>query len=83
MRLTRQHSPHRPQGPIGNVANYYRANVTDEETAEALRRWGAGVRVLSSEGFERQIVNGHWYVVYAETETPVNGLDINLSSDPK
>jgi hypothetical protein len=68
---------------FGNVAGYYRANITDEETAEALRRWDAGVRVVNGEGFERRIVNGRWYIVYAGTERPVNGMDISLSSDPQ
>jgi hypothetical protein len=68
---------------IGNVLADYRADISDEETAEALRRWDAGVRVVNSEEFERQFVAGHWSVVYAGTGHPANGLDINLSSDPK
>ena len=68
---------------LGNVAFYYRANIADEETAEALRRWDAGVRVLNSDQFESRIVNGRWYIVHSGTEKPVTGMDISLSSDPK
>ncbi len=67
---------------LGNVADDYRTNSADEETAEALRRWDAGVRVTNSAEFERRIRRGRWYVVYTGTEEPVNGVDIDLSSDP-
>ncbi len=67
---------------LGNVADDYRANSVDEETAEALRRWDAGVRVTNSAEFERRIRHGRWYVVYTGTEKPVNGVDIDLSGDP-
>ena len=68
---------------LGHVADDYRAHTADEETAEALRRWDAGVRIVNSERFERQIMNGRWHIVYAGTRRPVNGTDINLSSDSK
>lgn len=38
---------------------------------------------MNSEEFERQIVDGRWYVVYAGTERPANGMDISLSSESK
>ena len=68
---------------LGNVAYYYRANIADEETAEALRRWDAGVRVMNGERFEDLMVNGRWHIVYAGTDKPANGMDISLSSDSK
>ena len=66
---------------LGNVADDHRANVADEETAEALRRWDAGIRVANIEGFERKIVDGQWQIVYAGTDNPVIGTDIILTSD--
>ena len=59
----------------------YRAEVTDEETAEALRRWDARVRVANIEGFEREIVDGQWQIVYAGTRSPILGTDVTLTSD--
>jgi hypothetical protein len=66
---------------LGNVADEYRADTTDEETAEALRRWDAGIRVVNIERFERRIVNGRWQIVYADTGNPVIGMDVILNSD--
>ncbi len=66
---------------LGNVAYEYRANIKDEETAEALRRWDAGVRVANPELLERKIVDQHWLIVYFGTENPVIGKDIILNSD--
>jgi hypothetical protein len=68
---------------LGNVVYYYRADIADEETAEALRRWDAGVRVLNSERFECRSLNGRGYIVHAETARPVNGMELRLSSDAK
>ena len=68
---------------IGNVFDYYRTKISDEETAEALRRWDAGVRVVNSEQFERRVMNGRWHIVYTGTTGPINGMDVSLSSDPR
>jgi len=66
---------------LGNVAHEYRADIIDEETAEALRRWDAGVRVANPEKFERKIVDQKWLIVYLGTENPVIGKDIILTID--
>lgn len=66
---------------LGRVADDYRSDVADEETAEALRRWDAGVRVVEIRKFDRKIVNGRWHIVYAGTENTVLGTDIVLNSD--
>ncbi len=66
---------------LGNVAYEYRANIKDEETAEALRRWDAGVRVANSELFERKVIGQHWLIVYFGTEKSVIGKDIILNID--
>ena len=65
---------------LGDVADYYRANITDEETAEALRRWDAGIRVVNIGEFERKIVNGRWQIVNAGTENTVTGIDVIVTS---
>jgi hypothetical protein len=53
----------------------------DEETAEALRRWDAGIRVANPEIFERKIVENNWQIVYLGTEIPISGKDIILTID--
>ena len=63
-----------------NIASY-RAKVTDEESAEALRRWDAGIRVVNIGEFERKVVDGHWRIVYAGTDDHVMGTDIILTTD--
>lgn len=67
---------------LSNVVEYYRLNVADEETAEALRRWDAGVRVANIDEFEREVVDGQWQIVHVGTDRPVTGTDIILTSDP-
>jgi hypothetical protein len=64
----------------GNVAAY-RGEITDEETAEALRRWDTGVRVANIEQFERTIINGQWQIVYAGTRNPIISTDVILTID--
>jgi hypothetical protein len=66
---------------LGNVAEEYRADITDEETAEALRRWDVGIRVVNIEEFECKVVDGQWKIVYAITDNQVIGTDIVLTSD--
>jgi tetratricopeptide (TPR) repeat protein len=66
---------------LGNLSDTYRGNITDEETAESLRRWDAGIRVENIEEFERKIVNEQWQIVYAGTESTVIGIDVHLTSD--
>lgn len=62
---------------LGHIVDDYRADVADEETAEALRRWDAGVRVKNITRFERRIVNGQWQIVYTGTVNPVDGMDVD------
>lgn len=66
---------------LGNVIDYYRENISDEETAEAIRQWDAGIRVININDFERKLINGQWQVIYAGTETPINGSDVILSTE--
>ncbi len=65
---------------LGNVAFDYRADIADEETAEALRRWDAGIRVANTAKFERKTVDGQWLIVYVGTENPIIGMDVILTS---
>jgi hypothetical protein len=66
---------------LGDIADEVRANVAYEETAEALRRWDAGIRVENITEFKRKVVNEQWLVVYKGSENPVKGMDIILTSD--
>ena len=66
---------------LGKLADNYRENIRDEETAEAQRRWEAGIRVENIEMFERKIIDGEWRIVFVGTENPVNGDVIILTSD--
>ena len=68
---------------LGKVANKYRANITDQETVEALRRWDAGIRVVNIKKFERRLVIKKWQIVYTGTENSINGMDVSLTSDPQ
>jgi len=65
-----------------DAADPYRAKINDEETAESLRRWDAGIRVSNIDQFERKMVNGQWQIVYAGSEKPIKGADVKLTSDP-
>ncbi len=64
-----------------NSADTYRTKVNDEETAESLRRWDAGIRVANIDQFERKMVNGQWQIVSAGSGQPVSGADVQLTSD--
>jgi hypothetical protein len=66
---------------LGQTADYYRANISDEETAEALRRWDAGIRVVNLTEFERKLVDNLWRVVNGDTNIPIEGSEIILSTD--
>ncbi len=66
-----------------NTIESYRMKVNDEETAEALRRWDAGIRVTNPDMFERKLVNGLLVISYVGTENPVKGMDVQLTSDPQ
>jgi hypothetical protein len=68
---------------LTNTPEPYRASIADEETAEALRRWDAGVRVVNIDQFERASVNGEWQIVPAGSGRPINGTDIRLTGDPQ
>jgi hypothetical protein len=64
-----------------NVPDPYRAQINNEETAESLRRWDAGVRVANIDQFKRKLIDGQWQIVYAGSEKPIKGSDVNLTSD--
>jgi hypothetical protein len=66
---------------LGNNIDSYRAAITDEETAEAVRRWNAGIRVVNTGDFERKIVNGQWHIVRLGTRNPALGTDVILTTD--
>lgn len=64
-----------------NTSDPYRTEITDEEIAESLRRWDAGIRVANIEQFERKNMDGKWQIVYAGSDKPIQGTDVNLTSD--
>lgn len=66
-----------------NTTTPYRAKIADEETAEALRQWDAGIRVANVDQFERKNVAGQWQIVYTGSEEPIKGSDVSLTSDPQ
>ena len=66
-----------------NTDDPYRAKINDEETAESLRRWDAGIRVTNINQFERKMVNAQWQIVYVGSGEPIKGTDIKLTSDPQ
>lgn len=66
---------------LGNIADEYRSNIINEETADSLRRWDGGIRVVNIDEFERKVVDGQWQIVYALTDKQVIGTDIILISD--
>jgi Tol biopolymer transport system component len=68
---------------LGNVADYYRQFLDQPNVAEAIRRWDAGITVTNIDQFERKLVGGTWQVVYAGTETLIDGKDVLLTSDPQ
>jgi hypothetical protein len=68
---------------LGDTADLYHVKINDEETAEALRRWDADIRVANIDQFERKMVNGQWQIAYAGSENPIKGTDVKLTSDPQ
>jgi hypothetical protein len=68
---------------LGGVIDYYRQYINDPSTAEAVKLWNQGIRVVNINQFERIIVgNAGWKVVYAKTDATINGTDVVLTSDP-
>ncbi len=66
---------------LANTPATYQASTTDEETAEALRRWNGGVRVANVDQLARKQVEGQWQIVYNGSDRPVNPIDIQLTTD--
>jgi hypothetical protein len=67
---------------LGDVATYYRQFTDQPAVAEAIQRWDAGVTVTNIEQFERRIlVYAGWKIIYLGTDTPINGMDVLLSTD--
>ena len=66
---------------LSNNIESYRSGIADEETAEALRRWDAGIRVANAGDFEHRLVDGFWQIVYSETSGPINGMSVILTID--
>jgi hypothetical protein len=66
---------------LGDVVDAYRANIVDEETAEALRRWDTGIRVMNIDEFERKMVDRQWRIVHIGTDEPIVGTDVILFGD--
>jgi hypothetical protein len=64
---------------LGQGVAIYRDHIMDEETAEAVRRWDAGMRAANIQAFERKNVNGQWLIVYVGTQNAVNGQNITLA----
>jgi hypothetical protein len=68
---------------LANTADAYRSKINDEETAEALRRWDAGIRVVNIDQFERTNIDGKWQIFYTGSESQIKGTDVKLTSDPQ
>jgi hypothetical protein len=68
---------------LGNVYGFYKSQQNnDPNTKEAVVRWEKGVRVRNINDFERKIVGDKgWLVVHKGTNTTVNGLDVELTTD--
>ncbi|MBI5934024.1 MAG: hypothetical protein HY867_09975 [Chloroflexi bacterium] len=66
---------------LGNVIGYYRGQTGDAAAVEAVSRWDAYIRAENISSFERKTVGGTWQVVYAGTNTTINGLDVILTKD--
>lgn len=62
------------------LLEYYRSFADDPIVAEALCRWDSGVRVTNIEDFERKIILDQWQIVYANSETAIDGSTVQLSS---
>jgi hypothetical protein len=67
---------------LGGVIDYYRQFPGDPSAAEAVRRWDACFRVENISLFERIIIaDKGWQVVYAGTETTIDGMDVILIAE--
>lgn len=67
---------------LGNLIDDYRKVVDQPNAAEAVCRWDKGVRVQNIDKFERKVVGAQgWNVVYAGTNTIIDGMDVSLTSD--
>ncbi len=64
---------------LSNLVSYYRGFPDDVFAVEAVRRWDQGIRVTNINAFSRIQINGKWTVVYTNTSTAINGLDVQLS----
>ena len=60
---------------------YYYSHINEPTPAEAIRRWDNGIRVTNAALFERILINGAWLHVYKGTNTPINQMDIKLTTD--
>ncbi|HTX78621.1 MAG TPA: hypothetical protein VMC62_03085 [Longilinea sp.] len=67
---------------LGNRIDEYRKVIDQPNAAEAVCRWDKGVRVQNIDKFERKVVGSQgWNVVYAGTDTIINGMDVTLTSN--
>jgi hypothetical protein len=67
---------------LGNRIDDYRKVTDQPNAAEAVCRWDKGVRVQNIAKFERKVVGSQgWNVVYAGTDTIIDGMDVTLTSD--
>ena len=67
---------------LGNRIDDYRKVTDQPNAAEAVCRWDKGVRVQNIDKFERKVVGSQgWNVVYAGTDTIIDGMDVSLTSD--
>ena len=63
----------------GVVAFYRRKAASDPNSAEAVRRWDAGVRVRNPHRYDRVILPGRgWTIVRRGTTTPLDGMEVQL-----
>ncbi len=70
---------------LGGSPDYYRQHVRDAVPAVALKEWEAGVRLVSTNQFERRRIptpyGDSMRVVFKGTDRTVTGADILLTSD--
>jgi hypothetical protein len=66
---------------LGRPVQAYEGLGKDASIAEALRRWADGCRVLNTNHFAWGRQKMKPVVVYAGTETPIDGMHVRLNSD--
>jgi hypothetical protein len=66
---------------MGRPLKAYEGRIKDVNVAEAMRRWADGCRVLNTNRFAWSRQELKAVVLYAGTETPIDGSHVRLNSD--